>query len=275
MAPRVFDCSFLRHSHPVLDFGESLLDRIEIRGVWRQEPEPCACGSDGLPNGGGLVGAKIVHDDDVAGFEFGHEQLLDISAEALAVDRAIEDTRGGQPVAAQRSAPRKVRVRQCPCGAKPRRRLPRGPQPRRGAMLVLIHVSSIKTRLLGSRPACKERHRCRRRAMSARACSSAKSVFFEPKPFAAQELPHRIVRHLNAPRRQFILQAVQRQMRRLIDAFGDEGPVWLKNTLAMSTHLARSHRAQSPIALMPLYRRRNRYAEPRAWSWCSRVKPGP
>ncbi|AGG71295.1 putative TRm2011-2 protein (plasmid) [Sinorhizobium meliloti 1021] len=37
------------------------------------------------------MGAEIVQDDDVAGFEFRHQNLLDIDAEAFAIDRAIED----------------------------------------------------------------------------------------------------------------------------------------------------------------------------------------
>ncbi len=35
------------------------------------------------------------------GFENRHELLLDIGAEAFAVDRAVEDARSGEPVAAQ------------------------------------------------------------------------------------------------------------------------------------------------------------------------------
>ncbi len=82
----------------------------------------------------------------------------------------------------QRNAPRKVRVRQCPCGAKLRRRLPFGPHPRSAAMLVLIQVSSIKTSRLGSRPDCQDRQRCRRCATSARARSRANSVFLNRNP---------------------------------------------------------------------------------------------
>ena len=48
-----------------------------------------------------LWDAEIVHDDDVAGLQTGDELLLDIGAEALAVDRPVEDTRSGKPVAAQ------------------------------------------------------------------------------------------------------------------------------------------------------------------------------
>lgn len=49
--------------------------------------------------------------------------------------------------------------------------------PRSGAMLVLIQVSSMDTSRLGSRADCQDRQRCRRRAISARACSRANSVF--------------------------------------------------------------------------------------------------
>ncbi len=47
--------------------------------------------------------AEIVHDDDVTGLEYRHELLLDIGAEALAVDRSVEHTRRRQSVAAQRA----------------------------------------------------------------------------------------------------------------------------------------------------------------------------
>ena len=51
MAPCVFDGSLLGVAHPMLDLGEGLLDRIEIRGIGRQEPEPGAGGADGLTDG--------------------------------------------------------------------------------------------------------------------------------------------------------------------------------------------------------------------------------
>ena len=101
MAPGVLGGSFLRGAHPMFDLGEGLLDRIEIGRVWRQIPEPGACGADHLPDSNGLVGAEIVHDDDVAGLEHRHELLLDIGAEAVAVDRSIEDARGSETVEPQ------------------------------------------------------------------------------------------------------------------------------------------------------------------------------
>ena len=87
----------------MLDLGEGLFDRIEVRRVWRQEPEPGASRLDHLSDGRRLVRAEVVHDDDVAWFEDGHELLLDISVEAPAVDRPVEDAGCREPVAAQRA----------------------------------------------------------------------------------------------------------------------------------------------------------------------------
>jgi len=101
MAPGVLDVAFLHHPHPVFDLGESLLDGIEVWRVGRQEPEAGPGGADGVSHGLGFVAAEIVHDDDVAGSENGNQLLADIGAEALAVDRTIEDARGGELVAAQ------------------------------------------------------------------------------------------------------------------------------------------------------------------------------
>ena len=55
---------------------------------------------------------------------------------------------------------------------------PRGDQPRSGAMLVLVQVSSMKTRRAGSTSRCRAAHWARRRATSGRSCSAAISVFF-------------------------------------------------------------------------------------------------
>ena len=101
MAPGLLDGAFLGVSHPVLYLGEGLLDRIEVGRVWRQEAEGCAGSPDALAHGGGFVAAEIVHDDDVAWFEDRDELLLDIGAEARAVDRSVEDAGSGEPVAAR------------------------------------------------------------------------------------------------------------------------------------------------------------------------------
>ncbi len=43
----------------------------------------------------------LIDDDDVAGSEGGHEDLLDIGEEALCVDRVFDDARGVNAIAAQ------------------------------------------------------------------------------------------------------------------------------------------------------------------------------
>jgi len=93
MSPHFLSCTLLSHSHPVFDLGESLLDRVQVRRIWRQEPEAGSGSLDCLAHGPGFVRAKIVHDNDIAGLERGDELLVHIGAKAFAVDRAIEDTR--------------------------------------------------------------------------------------------------------------------------------------------------------------------------------------
>src|SRR5436305_3184256 len=162
----------------------------------------------------------------------------------------------------QRKAPRKVSVRQWPCGVKLRTRSPFGPHPRRGAMLVLIQVSSIKTRRRGSSLACHECQRWRLRAMSERARSKASSVFFEAQPLAAQKQPNYIVGDRNPARSEFVLEGVKRQMRRLADPFLDESTMRLKYGLAMPAHLAGRYGAGRSITLRPLHHRRHRHPKP-------------
>ena len=86
----------------VLELGEELLDRVQVGGVFRQEEELGAGRADGAAHGLALVGAEIVHDDDVAGPERGDENLLDIEAEALAVDRPVDEPGRVDAVMAQR-----------------------------------------------------------------------------------------------------------------------------------------------------------------------------
>ena len=50
-----------------------------------------------LLDAGDLVGPEIVGHDDVAGLQGRHQDLCDVGAEALAIDRAVEDPRCGQP----------------------------------------------------------------------------------------------------------------------------------------------------------------------------------
>jgi hypothetical protein len=127
VSPCVFDRPFLCLPHPMFDRCEGLFDRVEIGGIGRQIPEASTGRVDCAPHSCRLVAAEIVHHDDVAFAQGRRKLLLDIGAETFAVDRPVGDT--GRAVSwSQRSAPRKVSVRQWPCGAKPRRRLPFAPR---------------------------------------------------------------------------------------------------------------------------------------------------
>lgn len=50
-----------------LQFGDGLLDRIEVRGVWWQVAQAGSGSFDRLPDASDFVTCQIVHDDDVAG----------------------------------------------------------------------------------------------------------------------------------------------------------------------------------------------------------------
>lgn len=52
------------------ELGEQLLDRIEVRAVWRKVEEARACGFDQCSHLPPLVAGEVVYDDDVAGLEF-------------------------------------------------------------------------------------------------------------------------------------------------------------------------------------------------------------
>jgi hypothetical protein len=98
--PCCLEGSFGGFAQHCFEFGEDLLDRIEVRAVGRQEEELGAGHSDGTAHGLSFVTAEIVHNDDVAGSEGGYQQLLDIGEEALAVDRPVDDARRVDPVGA-------------------------------------------------------------------------------------------------------------------------------------------------------------------------------
>jgi hypothetical protein len=95
--------SSLRLSQQGLEFGEDLLDRIEIGRVFREEYKSRPGVADCLPHGLSLVRAEIVEDDDVAWLEGRDEELLDIGAKAFAVDGSVEQAGRINPIVAQRS----------------------------------------------------------------------------------------------------------------------------------------------------------------------------
>jgi hypothetical protein len=84
------------------EFGEDLLDGVEVGTVFREEEELGAGGADGAPHGLSFVAAEIVDDDDIARLERRDEDLLDIGEEAVAVDRPVDDAWSGDAIAAER-----------------------------------------------------------------------------------------------------------------------------------------------------------------------------
>ena len=54
-----------------------------------------------MADGGCLVAAEVVHDDNVVGPQFRDQNLLDIGAEARAIDRPVDHPRGDDAVVAQ------------------------------------------------------------------------------------------------------------------------------------------------------------------------------
>src|SRR5713101_7302918 len=87
----------------MLDLCEGLLDRVEVGGVFGQEPQAGFDSPEHGDDGLSLVAAQVVKNDDVAGPQGRDQNLLDIGSEAFAVDRAIEDAGGGKPIEAQRT----------------------------------------------------------------------------------------------------------------------------------------------------------------------------
>ena len=85
----------------MFEFGEDLLNRIEVGAVGRQEQKARASGPDGGPDGGLFVAGEIVENDDVAGAERWTQSLLNPLGKAGAIDRLIEDKGGVDPVAAE------------------------------------------------------------------------------------------------------------------------------------------------------------------------------
>ena len=100
--PRRFDGSFGGFAEQVLELGEDLLDRVEIRAVGRKEQQPRASGPDGGPDGGLFVTGEVVEDDNVIWPQRRAELLFDPLGEGRAIDRLIEHERRIDPVAAQR-----------------------------------------------------------------------------------------------------------------------------------------------------------------------------
>jgi hypothetical protein len=94
-----------------------------------------------LPDSAAFLAEEMVHDNDIAGDQRGHQNLLDISKEQFAIDGSMDQPRRFDPIMPQGhndKATMKVIVLQCPYGTLLSSLAPSGLQPRSGAMLVLV-----------------------------------------------------------------------------------------------------------------------------------------
>src|SRR5438552_2795298 len=66
----------------LLDLGEGLLDRVEVRGVGRQRQEAGAALLDGGTAGRVVVGREVVGDDDLTDSEGRGQAVADVAHEA-------------------------------------------------------------------------------------------------------------------------------------------------------------------------------------------------
>jgi hypothetical protein len=197
----------------VLEFGEDLLDRIEIGAVGRQEDHVRSHGADRGARRLALVASEIVENDDVAGVERRGEDLLDVSREALAIDRPIEDAGRIDPVATQGSDEgQRLPVTVRDIRPEPRASCAPAPYWRHvGLGPSLIGPSLIdedETRRIDA--AWRYRQRSRLRATSGRSCSLASTVFFEAEIFLVDEVPDRAIADHDATLGQFRLKTAQR-----------------------------------------------------------------
>jgi hypothetical protein len=134
-------------SDEAFEFREDLLDWIEVGRVFGKEQERRAGGLDRVSHRFSFVRSEIVEHGDVVALEGRDQELFDVGEKPLAVDGAV---RQGASMRSLRRAARKVAVFQWPCGTLATSRSPRRAQPWRRVMLVLVQVSSMKTRREGS-----------------------------------------------------------------------------------------------------------------------------
>ena len=86
----------------MFELREGLFDGVQIRTVGRQEQKMRPGRADRPAHRCALVAAEIVHHHHITGREGRDQYALDISAEDVAVYRAVEDPRRVDPVMAKR-----------------------------------------------------------------------------------------------------------------------------------------------------------------------------
>jgi hypothetical protein len=101
-----------------LQLGEGPLDRVEVGAVGREAEQARPGCPDRRAHVRPLAAAEVIHDDDVAGLQLGHQHLVDVGPEGGAVEGALEhqgrdhagpaqpgDEGGGLPVPVRDAGP--------------------------------------------------------------------------------------------------------------------------------------------------------------------------
>ncbi len=99
--PEGRNSAFGGFSQAGLELGESHLDRIEVWRIGRQIEQLCADSFDPFANAVDLMSRQVVHDDDVALGQAGHEEFFDINEEGRAIHWSVQDERRNQAIAPQ------------------------------------------------------------------------------------------------------------------------------------------------------------------------------
>src|SRR5258708_17272721 len=86
-----FACASPNTAQKGLQFGESLLDRREIRRIGRQKQEAAALGFNGLPNPCSLMNAQIIQDHDLSRAQSGCEDVLNVECKGARVSSSIQN----------------------------------------------------------------------------------------------------------------------------------------------------------------------------------------
>lgn len=89
--PKLVDGSGGGFSEDGLEFGEGVLDGVQVGAAGRQENESGADGFEGRPDCDVAMGGKIFEDEEVAGGEGRHQDLLDTGLEPSAGHEPIEN----------------------------------------------------------------------------------------------------------------------------------------------------------------------------------------
>lgn len=84
-----------------LELGEGHLDRVHVRGVWRQVEQLRLFLGDDLGDAIDLVGPRVVHDDDVARSERWREDLGGVGLERGPVHRPFQNPGSDEATSSQ------------------------------------------------------------------------------------------------------------------------------------------------------------------------------